>query len=395
MSKNEKPKILVITPCVTRYAGGIFDAVRDLFCNPILLPHVKELLSYLPKHNEEKDDILTWKNIPMSLYKGGPLLYSQSLRNKALTSSADILDIEGIWRYPHLFMATWRKHTTKPIVCSPHGMLDPYIICKQGKLKRIISNIFFQKALNSVTCWRALSKDEMADIRAYGQKEPIAIIPNGIHLPKELKRVKPEDGKKHLLFLGRLHPKKGIDILIEAIAILHQKYPVMLEEWHIDIVGWNHENTEKALIRMIKNYQLQSIITMHGGLFGTEKELKYAQASAFILPSHGEGLPMTILEAWAWKLPVIMTPECRIPEGFENNAAIKINNNTEGVVRGLIKLFQMSNEERLAMGVRGRQLVEKQFTWEASAKKMMALYNWLCGHQEKPHFVHKIREVEQ
>ena len=87
-------------------------------------------------------------------------------------------------------------------------MLDPYIIKKQGKIKRIIANIFFSKGLKAVNCYHALCQKEMEDIRAYGLKQPIAIIPNGINLPKTTKKYVKPDSNYHLLYLGRLHPKK-------------------------------------------------------------------------------------------------------------------------------------------------------------------------------------------
>lgn len=379
-------KVIVTTQSVTHRAGGLLDAVHDLFSEKSLAAKVEKVLSY--KEQNMSKDLETWRNIPISLHKGGFLLYSRSLRDEALNSNADILDVEGLWRYPHLLMDTWKRHTGKPIVCSPHGMLDPYIIREQGKLKRIISNIFFQKALDSVSCWRALCKAEMDDIRAYGQKEPVAIIPNGVHLPVNYHKTIADDGKKHLLYLGRLHPKKGVDLLLKAIVAIRKKKPGLLCNWHVDIVGWDHENTKAGLDKLIVEGEISTLVTMHGGVFGKAKEKLLSQSSAYILPSHGEGLPMSVLEAWSWHLPVIMTRECRIPEGFERKAAICIEDNVDSVVDGLIRLFFMSDDELHKMGDNGRILVETCFTWQLAAKKMIHLYDWLLGNACKPDFVY-------
>ena len=125
----------------------------------------------------------------------------------------------------------------------------------------------------------------------------------------------------------------------------------------------------------------------HGGKYGDQKLLMYAQASAYVLPSHGEGLPMTVLEAWAWHLPVLMTPQCHLPEGYNADAAIRIEDNVESCKEGLKKLLSMSDVERKAMGYRGYNLVAKDFTWDASAKKMIEVYEWLLGKREKPEYV--------
>ena len=134
---------------------------------------------------------------------------------------------------------------------------------------------------------------------------------------------------------------------------------------------------------------LKEIVIFHGGLFGEDKIKMYANADAYILPSHGEGLPMTILEAWSWKLPVVMTPQCNIPEGFEANAAIRIEDNVSSIKQGLQTLFNMSDEERISMGNRGYKLVSENFTWDASAQKMIMLYKWLTNQGEKPDFVYE------
>ena len=123
------------------------------------------------------------------------------------------------------------------------------------------------------------------------------------------------------------------------------------------------------LEHIVHSNNLKEIVIFHGGLFGEDKIKMYANADAYILPSHGEGLPMTILEAWSWKLPVVMTPQCNIPEGFEANAAIRIEDNVSSIKQGLQTLFNMSDEERISMGNRGYKLVSENFTWGCISPK--------------------------
>lgn len=94
------------------------------------------------------------------------------MKRYMIATNADILHMEALWRYPHILMGIWSKYHTAPIICSPHGMLDPYIISTQGKIKRIISHLFFQKGLESVNCYHALCQKELEDIRAYGLNNP-------------------------------------------------------------------------------------------------------------------------------------------------------------------------------------------------------------------------------
>lgn len=379
-------KIQVVTDVVTRRAGGVFDAVRDMFTNKVFSDHDVEILSYEDDMIEE--DLPSWKGLPMRLFKPHFFLYSNALKEALMNSSADIYHQQGLWRYSHLLMEKYKNRVGKPIVCTPHGMLDPFIIKKQGKLKRIISDLFFQKSLEAVTCYQALCIKEMEDIRAYGLNQPVAVIPNGVNLPDTSKEYKKMDNKRHLLFLGRLHEKKGVDILLQALANIKRRQEDLLDNWHVDLVGWDHENCRKQLEKIVETNKMNDLVTFHGGLYGEDKIRMYATCDAYILPSHGEGLPMTVLEAWSWHKPSLITPHCHLPEGYQHNAAIYIEDNIESVEQGLVKLFTMETDELQIMGDNAYKLVKDQFTWEAAAKKLLLTYEWVLGNVEKPDFIH-------
>lgn len=379
--------ILIFTYSVTRTAGGVFDAVRELFTNAAFKQQKLKIISFRDEYCDK--DLPAWNGLPIQLFNPGFMLYSQKAKRALLTTEADVLHMEALWRFPHRWMADWKKrYKDKPLVCSPHGMLDPYIIQSQGRIKRIVSDLFFQKGLEAVDCYHALCQKELEDIRAYGLKQPVAIIPNGINLPDKKKVYTRKDSKLHLLYLGRLHRKKGVDILLKAITEIKNEHPESLNKWHIDLVGWDHENCKAELEKIVSEGQLQDFVTFHGGLFGEDKLRMYATSDAYILPSHGEGLPMTVLEAWSWHLPVIMTPYCNIPEGFEAGAAIKVDDNISSIKSGLMTLFAMNDEQRKDIGNKGFRLVSEKFTWDTSAKKMIQLYTWLLGNSEKPDFVY-------
>ena len=378
--------ILILTYSVTRTAGGVFDAVRDLFVNSAFKKHQLKIFSFIDENIDK--DRPSWKGIPMKLFKPFSMLYSPMIRKALLKDSPDIFHMEALWRYPQLLMVTWKKCKKAPIVCTPHGMLDPYIINNQGMVKRFISNTFFQKSLEAVDCYHALCKKELEDIRAYGLKQPVAIIPNGINLPDPDLKFEKIDQKKHLLYLGRLHKKKGVDLLLKALAAINNERNGLLEGWQIDLVGWDHEGCKAELEKIVADNHLDNMVVFHGGLFGEDKQRMYANADGYILPSHGEGLPMTVLEAWAWKIPVIMTPECHLPEGYSANAAIEINDNVESVCDGLKTFLGMSDKERQSMGMCGYDLVRADFTWDVSAQKMIQVYEWLLGNRIKPDFVY-------
>jgi poly(glycerol-phosphate) alpha-glucosyltransferase len=118
-------------------------------------------------------------------------------------------------------------------------------------------------------------------------------------------------------------------------------------------------------------------VVFFGPAFGEEKEALLRSAEAFILPSFSEGLPMSVLEAWSYGLPVVMTPECNLPEGFACGAALEIRSGEGSFQDGMRILIEMTNQERAAMGMRGRRLVEERFTWPKVAARMKKIYDSL------------------
>lgn len=377
-------KILAITNSISRNAGGVPAAVKDLFQNKNFENDSVQIVSYHDGRSEE--DAQLWNKVDINLYKPRLFLYNSKLRNDILNSKADIFHVEGIWRYPHLLMKPWRTKQGKPLVCSPHGMLDPYIIQEQGWLKRIFASMIFDKHLRSANCIHALCHKEYEDIRAYGLQNPIAIIPNGVDIPEKI-MYKKDDDKKHLVFLSRIHKKKGIDLLIKAIGVLKNEHKDVVNTWTIDVYGWDHENYLDEMKTLISDLHLEKEIIFKGPVFGEDKQKALATADAFILPSHGEGLPISVLEAWSWELPVIMTDKCNIPEGFEAKAAIEITDDVESTAKGVLQLMTMSDENRIRMGKNGYDLVCREFTWDSVAIKMRELYQWLMGETNKPSFV--------
>jgi glycosyltransferase involved in cell wall biosynthesis len=379
-------KIALFTCSVSRSAGGLMAAVRDLYI--AMQPYGSTVIyTYVDEHT--RDDLSSWEDLEITLYrKTNPFFYSSEVKIDLLKSDSDLLHIHGLWRYPHAFATRWKEQTKKPVIVTAHGMLDPYIIRNQGIVKRFLGNLFFARtAFKNIDCYHALCQAELEVIRAYGIKKPIAIIPNGVNMPDESKKYETFDDKRHLLFLGRLHPKKGTDMFIEAIGLIKEENADLLEGWVFDIVGWVQEGFDQKLNTIIDKYDIADYVKFHGGLFAEAKERVYATAHGYILPSHGEGLPMTVLEAWSWGLPVIMTPQCNIPEGFTHGAAIRIENNVDSVKEGISRFLYMSTDKQKEMGKKGKELVLSEFTWQLSAKKMSDLYLWMLGAISKPDFV--------
>jgi len=185
--------------------------------------------------------------------------------------------------------------------------------------------------------------------------------------------------KPTLLFLGRLHEKKGISELIQAFAMASRKLP----NWRLAIAGWddgpNNFRQEAA--------STGADIVFPGSLFGDDKIQAYTHATACILPSYSEGLPMTILEAWAFERPVFMTAACNLPEGFDAGSAAEITTNPEAMAQ--ILATKLIDPHWIATaGKNGKQLVLDRFTWDRIAQDWQDIYTWAIGASPRPHMVH-------
>lgn len=385
-------KCSILTSANSRQAGGLFGAVAGLSREINLEENQLNLISYNDIYSNE--DLIEYGNTVNYEYKISRLEllakfgYSSNIISVLENLSPNLLDVQGLWMY-HSWAALkyQKKHPNTKKVITPHGMLDPWALKNSAWKKKLVGKLFEYENLKTADCFHALCKSEYNSIRDFGLTSPIAIIPNGIDLPNNI-QIEKNNKKRVLLYISRIHPKKGLKEMIEGVAILRQRNKSILDNWSIRVAGWNQNGHLEELISLCKKLGLSNIVNFIGPIFGGEKEQELCQADAFILPSFSEGLPMSILEAWAYKLPCIITDYCNLPEGFETNAAIRIEPNSESIADGLENMFSMSNSQRISMGINGYKLCERQFTWKVIAQQKMHLYRWLLGEDEKPCFVY-------
>jgi glycosyltransferase involved in cell wall biosynthesis len=235
-----------------------------------------------------------------------------------------------------------------------------------------------------------LCEAEAQSIRSYGLRNPVCVIPNGVALPEQSATTASAtqtlpirefaEGRKVLLYLGRLHPKKNVASVIRAWNDTFKSHCCKSDSWVLAIAGWDQGGYESELKRMAV---VPSIVFL-GPQFGAKKNECYRACDAFILPSLSEGLPMTVLEAWAHAKPVLMTPECNLPEGFSAEAALRIGASPDEIGVALKQLAEMSDDDRSEMGNRGRALVTTKFSWPKIGEKMRAVYEWVLGGGAPP-----------
>jgi glycosyltransferase involved in cell wall biosynthesis len=368
-----------LTTSLSRLSGGLFVLMRGLAMGLREQGDAVTIFGVDDAHTP--DDLPSWLPLDARAYPArGPRAFGAAAGYASALNRtpADLVHNHGLWQYASLVTQRWARHTRKPYLVSPQGMLDPWALANGRWKKRIVAAWFQDAQLQRASCLHAVGESEAQAIRAYGLRNPICIIPNGIELPPPKTTQPPpwhatiEQGRPVLLFLGRLHPKKGLTELLEAWAPIPK-------DWTLAIAGWDQGGFRAQLEqRAAKN------VIFLGPLHGDAKAAAFQHASAFILPSHSEGMPAAVLEAWSYGLPVIMTPACNIPEGFTANAAIRITPDPASIRDGLATLFSMSAPDRHTMGQRGLHLVTTRFSWPILARNMHATYAWLLGGGSPP-----------
>ncbi len=378
-------KAAIIMASTSRRAGGLFGAASRLAQS---LDHsdvgitvfglqdaftVADLTQWLPL------DVKAFPALPPSSFG-----YSSPMLHALLSDKSDIAHCHGIWMFPSIACAIWAKSRKKPYVISPHGMLDPWAVENSKWKKKLAGWLYQNRHLRRSACVSALNLSEAKAIRDYGLTNPICIIPNGVDLPESHVENGPHNEKKKLLYLGRIHPKKGLDKLLLAWQQLQHQHRNLGKCWELAVVGWDQLGYEAQLKRLARDLDVSDSVHFLGPRFGQDKADAYRGADAFILPSLSEGLPMAVLEAWAYGLPVIMTPQCNLPEGFECDAAVKIEPQVGSIQSGLATLLSMSQSERRVMGLNGRDLVSERFSWRKIGLEMRSVYEWVLGGGPPP-----------
>ena len=396
-----------LTGPVSRSAGGLYESVRRLVQELQVTGLEVTILGSFDEFTQV--DIAAWDPVTVRAFRTlGPKQfgYSSEYAEFLKLYRPHLIHTHGIWIYSSMATHAYAKRLRIPYMISPHGMLDPWAV-RNSRWKKIPAYWLYERAhLHGASVMRALCESEATSFRTFGLKNPIVIIPNGIDLPEEehveVERLKVDKGgKKTLLFLGRVHPKKGLPNALRAFAERIKAKSGRLKQecpWQLVIAGWDQGGHEAELIELCKELRIKferrasainreqsdADVIFHGPAFGEEKKSLLRSADAFVLPSFSEGLPMSVLEAWSYQLPVVMTPECNLPEGFDADAAIRVETGVESIAEGLDSLFSMSDADLKEMGARGKELVRQKFTWQTVAEEMKQVYDWMLGGGTRP-----------
>lgn len=380
-------KAATIMSFVSRRSGGLFDAVRRLTQSEEAYGWTHDVFGLRDDRNIADES--EWHPLKPRTYPVvGPEAFGIAPRmlKELLESDAIVTHLHGLWMYPSTVTARWRHVTGRPVVISPHGMLDKWALRNSRWKKRFALRLFEWKNLSQAACLRALCPAEADSIRKFGLANPIAVIPNGVDIPDKAHVAAPPWQKdvadsRVLLFFGRLHPKKGLTELLLAWREVAQLAAV--RDWVLVICGWGEESHENFFRRLVVQHDVRRVV-FAGPQFGNAKTESFARCDLFVLPSFSEGLPMTVLEAWAAGKPVVMSRFCNLQVGFDVDAAIKTEPAVKHIADVLSDVLTAAASDLEMIGSRGLDLVKRHFTWNHVGEEMATVYDWLTKGGQPP-----------
>ncbi|MCX5686495.1 MAG: glycosyltransferase [Candidatus Omnitrophica bacterium] len=292
----------------------------------------------------------------------------------------DIVHIHSVYRYTTFITARLCKKYGKPYLLNPFGALDQSMIKLKSSIKKAIYISIVEKSnIKNAKAVHVASEYEREALLSMGFDNPTVIIPPSLSLEDYLNdhgsvslREKYPDllNKKIILFLGRIHPKKGLDTLAEAFKKICDKR----NDVYLVIAGTGEESYVNLVKSNFKKPGIGNRVIFTGMLLGRDKSFAFYTSDLFILPSYGENFGIAALEAMACGLPVIVTNKVGLfPDIKEYGSGIVTTCNAGQVAEAILKL--LDNEAlRKTMGQSGRKLVEDRFTNDRIADKVVNIY---------------------
>ncbi|MEH2147705.1 glycosyltransferase [Nostoc sp.] len=282
------------------------------------------------------------------------------------------------------------KYFQIPYIVTPHGMLEPWALSYKAWKKRIYYKVFENSAIQNSSAIQATSSLELNNINSLKFQNTV-FVPNGIRRqefeplsnPEIFYQQFPETrGKTLILFLGRIDPKKGLDLLAPAFAKVYNQFP------HIHLVVAGPDNI--GFMDKAQNYFLQAdcldAVTFTGMVSGALKYAALAAANLYVAPSYSEGFSISILEGMASGLPCIITTACNFPEAAKAEAAHVVEINVNAIANALIECLS-NPQQATEMGDRAREFIFQNYTWDRAADKLIQVYKSVIDKKPLPEFL--------
>jgi len=358
-----KNEIFHIIEDITVESGGLRTMVTSLHNHIVNSGTYKSTI--LTLHKEKEDSFTCFDSgSPKSWFYSKP--YGQYLETHF--TSDKIAHLHGVWMYPQYIASKIALQKKTPYIVTSHGMLEPLLLKDKGLKKQVYLKLFLENILKKATYLHAITPSEKENLYKLSKNKNIVEIPNLIHFNSGVTNLEYQPQEEYLLFLGRFHKIKGIDLLLNAFGQMADK------KIKLYLVGFKNEYAA-TIEELAKKNNLSDRVKFIGKTVGEEKFRLYANAKAFVAPSYSEVIGMVNLEAAMCKTPVITTYNSGINPNWNKNGGLMINPEVSELVTALEEACQWSTAERIDRGIQLSNYVLNQYSWERKGHLWDDFYN--------------------
>ena len=290
----------------------------------------------------------------------------------------DMVHVNCCWTPECTLVQRLAQRRSIKVVLTPHGMLEPWIIKRHYWTRKLPALLLYQKAaIQNADCLQATAESEKENLLKLGYNSNIKIVKLGIDAESITMKTSWKKNKQ-MLFLSRVHVKKGIHYLIEAADILREE----LYGYNIIIAGEGDADYVASLKQQIVDKGLQDIIQLIGGVYGDKKWELFQKSDFFVLPTNSENFGLAIAESLASGTPVITTVGTPWNDLNSSNSGAWIEIGAQPLVDTLKRFLSLSDEELETMGKNGRKLIEKKYSAKVMAEEMVKVYQSIINEYD-------------
>jgi poly(glycerol-phosphate) alpha-glucosyltransferase len=289
-------------------------------------------------------------------------------------TKADLIHIQSFWSISTIAAYFWAIINNKPYIISTNGMINKWALNQSKFKKKLALKFIFKKILRSANTIIVNSSIEKSFIIKSNFNKNAFVIPNGVVLPIE-KSCNSKQKNKVLLFLSRIHPKKGVDLLIDAWKELTIEKKV--NNWTLKLVGFNLDSInsyENEILHKITYTNNLNNIQFSNGVYGDKMWDEYINSDAFILPTFSEGSAIAVLNAWSCNKIVLTNIESNLEYGLNEKCTILFENNMQSIKNSICILLNMNDSDRENFGNLGRGIIQKYYDWNIISDKYLDIY---------------------
>ena len=360
-------KIIHYIPSIDRSSGGTTEYVR-LLAEKLGGQSELHVVTHISQHPAEMGQCLVLyfrKNIFGAMKREW-----MELLNKV---HPDIVHVHGCWTPQCAWVQKWSQAKGYKVILTPHGMLEPWIMNRNYWIKKLPALMLYQKkAICKANYIHATAEREKVNLLKLGYNDKIRVIPNAVDV-ESIKIKESWQRTKTILFLSRIHEKKGLNFLIKAASILKKE----LDGYQIVIAGEGDASYIETLKQMVLQAEVQNIVSFAGGVYEEEKWKLFRKADVFVLPTFSENFGIAVAEALASGTPVITTKGTPWADLVNYDCGWHTEIGTLPTVNALKEFLQLDEKALESMGRNGRRLIEEKYSTKAMADEMMELYRGL------------------